>query len=194
MMPVRGIPRARPGEARVVLPGGVRYAARMFHTISEFQEAWKQESENTLKLFRNLTDASLMQPVVAGGRSLGFIAWHIVTSLPEMMREAKLPMQGPDTKAPVPDSAQAIAAAYEEAAASVAQVVRDNWTDEQLPGKIPMYGMEWGRAATLAIIIAHECHHRGQMTVLMRQAGLAVPGLYGPSQEEWAAYGMEAQK
>jgi uncharacterized damage-inducible protein DinB len=28
------------------------------------------------------------------------------------------------------------------------------------------------------------------MTVLMRQAGLPVPGLYGPSKEEWAAMGM----
>ncbi|MBI2416475.1 MAG: hypothetical protein HYV28_00920 [Ignavibacteriales bacterium] len=31
------------------------------------------------------------------------------------------------------------------------------------------------------------------MTVLMRQAGLKVPGAYGPSREEWAAYGMPAQ-
>jgi hypothetical protein len=28
------------------------------------------------------------------------------------------------------------------------------------------------------------------MTVLMRQAGLKVPGVYGPAREEWAAYGM----
>ena len=35
-----------------------------------------------------------------------------------------------------------------------------------------------------------EAHHRGQMTVLMRQAGLTVPGIYGPAQEEWAAMGM----
>lgn len=35
-----------------------------------------------------------------------------------------------------------------------------------------------------------ETHHLGQMTVLMRQAGLNVPGVYGPSKEEWTAYGM----
>jgi hypothetical protein len=28
------------------------------------------------------------------------------------------------------------------------------------------------------------------MTVLMRQAGLEIPGLYGPARQEWAAYGM----
>ena len=28
------------------------------------------------------------------------------------------------------------------------------------------------------------------MTVLMRQAGVPVPGMYGPSKEEWAAMGL----
>jgi hypothetical protein len=27
--------------------------------------------------------------------------------------------------------------------------------------------------------------------VLMRQAGLEIPGLYGPSRQEWAAFGMK---
>ena len=29
------------------------------------------------------------------------------------------------------------------------------------------------------------------MTVLMRQAGLKVPGVYGPAREEWAEFGMQ---
>jgi uncharacterized damage-inducible protein DinB len=37
----------------------------------------------------------------------------------------------------------------------------------------------------------HQCHHRGQMTVLMRQAGQKVPGIYGPAKEEWSSMGME---
>ena len=52
-----------------------------------------------------------------------------------------------------------------------------------------MYGEPWQRALTLAILVAHQTHHRGQMTVLMRQAGLKVPGVYGPSKDEWAAMG-----
>jgi hypothetical protein len=32
------------------------------------------------------------------------------------------------------------------------------------------------------------------MTVLMRQAGLVVPGVYGPAREEWAVYGMPTQE
>lgn len=43
-----------------------------------------------------------------------------------------------------------------------------------------MYGEIWARGLTLFYLITHQAHHRGQMTVLMRQAGLPVPGIYGP--------------
>ena len=75
----------------------------------------------------------------------------------------------------------------------MAKAVRAGWTDADLPGEIDMYGEKWPRGQTLQALIAHEAHHRGQMTVLMRQAGLAVPGVYGPAREEWAAYGMPIQ-
>ncbi len=55
---------------------------------------------------------------------------------------------------------------------------------------IPMYGEQWPRGLALAMLISHETHHRGQMTVLMRQAGVPVPGVSGPSREEWEAMGM----
>ena len=44
------------------------------------------------------------------------------------------------------------------------------------------------------LVIQHQYYHRGQMTVLMRQAGLTVPDIYGPAKEEWANFGMEAQE
>jgi uncharacterized damage-inducible protein DinB len=53
-----------------------------------------------------------------------------------------------------------------------------------------MYGERWTRGFTLFASLLHEVHHRGQMTVLMRQAGLAVPGTAGPSKQEWAQWGM----
>jgi uncharacterized damage-inducible protein DinB len=50
-----------------------------------------------------------------------------------------------------------------------------------------------GWTEELSATIRHQTHHRGQLTVLMRQAGLVVPGCYGPSREEWGQYGMAAQ-
>jgi uncharacterized damage-inducible protein DinB len=38
----------------------------------------------------------------------------------------------------------------------------------------------------LHALVLHQVHNRGQMTVLMRQAGLVLPGVYGPTREEAA--------
>jgi len=54
-----------------------------------------------------------------------------------------------------------------------------------------MYGEVWKNGATLFILVTHQAHHRGQMTVLMRQAGLKVIGVYGPAKEEWLQMNME---
>lgn len=110
--------------------------------------------------------------MAAGGRTLGFIGWHIATTIPEMMGQA------------------GIAAVYRTLADRLAEAVKSQWADAQLDGEAPMYGESWKRGIVLSALIAHQTRHRGQMTVLMRRAGLKVPGVSGPSKEEWAAAGM----
>jgi uncharacterized damage-inducible protein DinB len=165
----------------------------MFRRITDFLADWAEESASTLKVLRALTDASLEQAIVPGGRSAGRLAWHVAGTLPEMMGHAGLAgVDGPGEDAPVPGSAAEIAAVYERSARSLADAVAAQWTDEDLPVEVPMYGDSWARGATLSILIKHQAHHRAQITVLMRQAGVPVPGCYGPSAEEWAAMGMPA--
>lgn len=161
----------------------------MFHSIAEFLADWKEESGRTEKLMEVLTDASLGQQVSSQDRTLGRIAWHIATSIPEMMKKVGLPIQSLDEEAPLPASAREIQAAYAGAARELEQLIQRDWKDETLRIEDELYGMKWQRGLTLEILIRHEIHHRGQMTVLMRQAGLALPGIYGPSREEWAQYG-----
>jgi len=55
-----------------------------------------------------------------------------------------------------------------------------------------MYRSKWSRGFTLHCLGDHETHHRGQMSILMRQAGLVVPGVMGPAKEEWEKMGMQA--
>ena len=162
----------------------------MFRTVADFEQNWKDETEATLKLFRAMTDASLGQQVCPGGRNLGRIAWHIVQTLPEMGGHAGLKITGPAEDAPVPASASAIADAFQAAAAQVGPAVAATWKDADLTGEIQMYGETWTRGKAMVALIAHQTHHRGQMTVLMRQAGVKVPGVYGPAKEDWAAFGM----
>jgi uncharacterized damage-inducible protein DinB len=164
----------------------------VFRTIADFKRTWQSESESTLKLLRALSDASLAQPVAPEGRTLGRLAWHLTLTLGEMMSRTGLALDGPREDAPVPLKASAIAEAYACAAQSLASQIERAWTDETLRVEGDMYGEKWTRGATLWVLVVHQAHHRGQMTVLMRQAGLVVPGICGPAREEWAAFGMPA--
>jgi uncharacterized damage-inducible protein DinB len=165
----------------------------MFRTIADFSRAWQGESTSTHKMMSALTDASLAQRVSPDGRTLGRLAWHIVQTLGEMGGHAGLVVDAADEKTPQPATASAIADAYQAGAAAVDKAVSSAWTDADLPVEIDMYGEKWTRGATLTALMCHEIHHRAQMTVLMRQAGLKVPGVYGPSREEWTAYNMPTQ-
>jgi uncharacterized damage-inducible protein DinB len=151
----------------------------MYRKTDDFVSDWGYESQSTLKVLRNLTDESLAFRAGPGVRSIGRLAWHIAQTLPEMMGQAGLfGLEGAGEGEPVPATAQEIVEAYERGARSVSAAVAEQWSDGVLEGKVPRY--------------RHEAHHRGQLTALMRLAGLAVPGCYGPTAEEWAAMGMAA--
>jgi uncharacterized damage-inducible protein DinB len=166
----------------------------MYRHIQDFLGSWAYETEATLKVFNAMTDESLAQQVYGEGRTLGRIAWHIVQTLPEMGGRTSLQVAGPGEEDPVPTSAQQIAAQFQEAADSLAGQIQGSWSDDDLEVEDDMYGQQWTRSQTLSALVNHQNHHRGQMTVLMRQAGLTVPGVYGPAKEEWGQYGMPAQE
>jgi len=166
----------------------------MYRRIADFAADFTQENDATLKVLGALTDAALGQRVTPEGRSLGRLAWHIVGTLHEMPASAGLATDAAAAEAPQPATAGEIAGAYEQAARAVLGAVQAGWGDADLDGEIELYGGPWKRGRVLSALIKHEAHHRGQMTVLMRQAGLPVPGVYGPAREEWAAYGMPVQE
>jgi uncharacterized damage-inducible protein DinB len=166
----------------------------MFRTVKDFLSAWKYEAEMTGKVLANLTDESLGQKVTPEGRTLGFLAWHIAQTHGEMMGLTGLKVDSPVENSDCPNCASDIAVAYERSARSVAEQVAENWTDETLLETDNMYGETWKRGFSLFLLVTHEAHHRGQMTVLMRQAGLTVPGVYGPAKEEWAAIGAPTRQ
>ena len=166
----------------------------MFRTIQDFLGRWAYETEATSKVFGQLTDASLGQKVTPDGRSLGRLAWHIIQTLPEMGGRTGLVIKGPGETEPVPADAADMASQFQEAAESLEEQIRASWVDADLEVEDDMYGEMWPRGKSLAALVNHQIHHRGQMTVLMRQAGVPVPGVYGPSREEWDAYGMPPQE
>lgn len=163
----------------------------MITSIEQFKRSWKFESDNTRKLLAELTDNSLNRALAGEARTLGRLAWHITQTIPEMLGRTGLKSAGPAEDEPVPATAEEIRKAYDTAASSLLNEVSTKWNDESLQVEDEMYGEKWKRGVTLSALLNHEIHHRGQLTVLMRLAGLKVPGIYGPSREEWAQMGMK---
>ncbi|MCG7384499.1 DinB family protein [Paenibacillus sp. ACRRY] len=153
----------------------------MYSTINEFIEDWKEEGESTQKLFDALTDSSLDQQVSPNDRTLGSIAWHIVTTIPDSL--FGITEMAPERDS-IPTEAKEIAETFRKIRTAVSDTVSTQWTDATLSEPRDYFGMDIPLPVSLQMIIKHLIHHRGQMTVLMRQAGLKVYGVYGPSREE----------
>ncbi len=163
----------------------------MFRKIDDFLKAYDNLREGTTKVFEMLNDQNLDQAVASGHRSIGQISWHIVMTIPEMMNRIGLGLSSVNPESPPPKSASKILASYRAASEELIDALKAKWNDETLLQTDDMYGEQWPRGMTLAALIDHEVHHRGQMTVLLRQAGQRVPGTFGPAKEEWPQYGME---
>ena len=165
----------------------------MYRKISDFISDWAYESESTLKCLRNISNAALNRKDHENVRSMAVLAWHITLTIPEMLHKAGLTaVAGPAEHSKPPATIEEIITAYENAAASVPEQVQKSWSDNSLEEEMNMYGEQWKKGLILSVLVKHQAHHRGQLTVLMRQAGLKVPGVYGPSREEWGVFNMQA--
>ena len=159
----------------------------MYQTIEGFLQSWKYEAESTQKMLDALTDESLSQEIAPEHWTLGRVAWHIVTAIPVILSGTGLKFEGETKDYPVPTSAKTIADGYRKVNAAFVEALQSEWTDKDLATINDFFGRPMPNSIFLMTLINHQNHHRGQMTVLMRQAGLTVPGVYGPAKEEWAA-------
>lgn len=164
----------------------------MFQSLDHFLKSWEFEASSTQKLLNILTDESLKQEITSQNWNLGRIAWHTVTAIHIITSNTNLTFEAPTNDFPVPTSAQFIAENYYQSSNAFVKALKTQWNDHTLKERIEFIGQQMPNGSLLLFLIQHQNHHRGQMTVLMRQAGLTVPGIYGPSKEEWAKFGMNA--
>lgn len=162
----------------------------MYHKLSAFKQDWLYETSATLKVFECMKEDIKTKKLTVDIRSLERLAWHITQTIPEMAHKAGLFEKDNLANLPVPGSIQIINDTYQQQSEHLIAAIDKNWTDGELETKVNMYGDEWEKGRILSILIRHQSHHRGQMTVIMRILGLSVPGVYGPSKEEWVKYGM----
>jgi uncharacterized damage-inducible protein DinB len=153
----------------------------MSRTLESYINEIREESHITQSILDSLSDASLRQEVSPLDRTLGQIAWHIVTSIYTIMSIAELSIPSPGNKNDVPATAKHIAEAYHKTSSALISALQTDWNDETLLETRNMYDMKWPVTQVLDILIKHEIHHRGQLSILMRQANLHVPDIYGPA-------------
>jgi len=160
----------------------------MYRKVEDFISDWKHESESTLKYFRSIPENVIAKKENENIRTIARLSWHITITLSEMLNKTGLEIEGPSDDSEPPATMAEIIKIYEDLSVQVSKQVEENWVDATLPEKIEMYGDLWTKGGTLAVLVRHQAHHRGQLSILMRLEGCKVPGIYGPSKEEWTAY------
>lgn len=163
----------------------------MYVTIADFIREWNWEAMLTQKVLEGLTDDSLNQKVYPEGRTLGRIVWHLTTNIPDYLAHFGLKIDLVKNAENVPTSSKEIVETFKQVSSSAAKAIEEQWTDETLKEVQIAFGREETNAQILMGLIKHIIHHRGQATILIRQAGLKPFGVYGPPKEDWIHIGVE---
>lgn len=168
----------------------------MYYKISDFLEDWKYESDSTIKVLSNLTDEVLTVKFNNEIRTAGRLAWHIVTAIGDLGHRTGLTFETEGAYTSIPSTTKEIVDEYQRASDGLIKEIKEKWNDDTLSieDEITKQGDMWSRGKTLRALVNHQIHHRAQLTIVMRLAGLKVPGVYGPAKEEWAGYGMKPQE
>lgn len=162
----------------------------MYRHIQDFIADWQEEAKMTVTIFKAVTDNRKGERPNENLRSLERLAWHITQTLTEMPHKAGLLESDALDHQPAPATMQEITDTYKQHSHALIEALGRKWNEASLEEEVNMYGSPWSKSKILSVLIRHQIHHRGQMTTLMRVLDMKVPGIYGPSKEEWVQYGM----
>jgi uncharacterized damage-inducible protein DinB len=156
----------------------------MYRTVKDFLFDWTAATQGTVQVLEAMTDDKLDQAIAEGHNTLGWLGWHLANSPLFFGGLVGLNVSPAGDSKVVPSRASEIVEGYKKVAESLKNEVENNLTDETIVEKVESpFGLV-PRGAMLRVMIDHQTHHRGQMTVLLRQAGLTVPGVMGPTKEQ----------
>jgi uncharacterized damage-inducible protein DinB len=155
----------------------------MYPNAQLFLGAYGWESQTTYNVLNALSDEALGQSKAEGHNTAGDIAWHIAVAATYMLNQVGFNINPALAEKPAVLTAAFIRDTYERISAEVKEQAEKK-TPEQLAEVYHVFGiMDWSCGQALLVLMHHEIHHRGQLSVLMRQAGLVVPSIYGPTKE-----------
>ncbi len=162
----------------------------MYRKVSDFTRVWDEEIEMTIHLFQEIKFDKKGEKFNENVRSLERLVWHICQSITEMGHRGGLFAEDVLEQKTCPATIEEVIETYKTYANLFRKHLLATWKDKHLTETLPMYGEEWAKGRILSVLLSHQTHHRGQLTVVMRILGLPVVGLYGPAKEEWGQYGM----
>ncbi len=151
----------------------------------------EQEAQTTRRVLERVPDNQLAWRPHPKARTLGELALHVAT-VPGGVAEfiaSQSPAQAPQFTDPSPKSASELIPALDESIAKAKKALGGmddaalmaTW--RMMQGERELFAVP--RVALLrSIMLNHWYHHRGQLTVYLRELDVAIPSIYGPSADE----------
>ena len=151
----------------------------------------EQEAQTTRRVLERVPDDRLSWRPHEKARTLGELALH-VAMVPGSVAEfvaAESPVQAPQFTDPSPQKAAELVPALEGSIAKAKKLLggmddaKLHATWRMMQGERELLAIP--RVAMLrSIMLNHWYHHRGQLSVYLRELDVPIPSIYGPSADE----------
>ena len=151
----------------------------------------EQEAQTTRRVLERVPENKLTWQPHQKARTLGELALHVAL-VPGAIAElaaTQSQAQAPEFTYPSPESASELIPALEQSIAKAKKMLGGmddetlNATWRLMRGERELFAIP--RVALLrSIMLNHWYHHRGQLTVYLRELDIPIPSIYGPSADE----------
>jgi uncharacterized damage-inducible protein DinB len=162
----------------------------MSNELQTFLDTWDDEAKKTAQMLRALpTDKYDFRPD-AGGRSLGELGWHLAEVDAFMTYGIQRGVFEMGAKPPGierPKTVAELAPGYERVHTDAVERVR-KLNPADLDRQITFITGDpvTVRQILWTMLLHHQIHHRGQLSLMCRLAGGCPPAPYGPNREQMA--------
>ena len=152
-------------------------------TVAFFSERHRVESITTAKVLSAMTPEMMAFRPHVSSSTLGFVAWTIVRCLRVCTQLTSI--EAAEVSREPPPGLDELVRSFDLCARQLGEALLDvsqeDWRDvctvttgERILLEQPMGQILW-------LLHVDSIHHRGQLSVLLRQFGAKVPSIYGPS-------------
>lgn len=158
--------------------------------IEALLQELEQETQTTRRVLERVPGDRLSWKPHDKSMSLGQLAMHVAQmpgNIAEISRQSPFPL--PQFTQPTATSASELVPALDQSVARAREILRTmddaslSKTWRVVDGSREVMTLPVG-ALLRSLMLNHWYHHRGQLSVYLRQVGALVPSIYGPSADE----------